>query len=114
MTAKTKDLPGHYEIDHMDEWDEEARNLMGQAFIDIRRDKTGAFQFCAVTGDMDCRLVRTGWQAGGGIQLQGDDDGELCCGAAGPCWRTMRWRGTCSSTSVMTRPSALEERAEKR
>lgn len=33
MTVKAKSLLGRYEIDRMDEWDEEARNLMGSTNV---------------------------------------------------------------------------------
>ncbi len=80
MSAKIEPFLGRYDIVHMNEWDEEACNLMGQAFIELRPGKTGAFQFCAVTGELDCRFAQRGGEPTVEFSWEGDSEGEPCCG----------------------------------
>jgi hypothetical protein len=47
-------VTGRWRIVEMDLWDLEAIDLLGPAFIEFRRDRTGEFRFIAVEGWMDC------------------------------------------------------------
>ena len=39
----------------MDQWDRDAIELLGPAFIELNADRTGRFRFIAVEGYLDCR-----------------------------------------------------------
>ena len=47
-------VTGRWRIVEMDLWDLEAIDLLGPAFIEFQRDRTGQFRFIAVEGSMDC------------------------------------------------------------
>lgn len=44
---------GRWHITHMEQWDEEYCNMEVQAFVEIKRDGTGSFQFGLVIGFID-------------------------------------------------------------
>jgi hypothetical protein len=44
----------------MELWDNEAIDLLGPAFNEINADGTGAFQFIAVVGNLDCHFNEPG------------------------------------------------------
>ena len=48
-------LIGRWRIEETDDWDRDALDLVGPAFIEFRRDNTGSFGFIA---------VRAGWIVG--------------------------------------------------
>lgn len=50
-------LKGRWRIVEMELWDEEAIDLVGPAFIELRDDDQGSFRFIAVEGWMDVRDV---------------------------------------------------------
>jgi hypothetical protein len=60
-----------WRITDMEIWDEEARDLLGPAYIEFGSDDMGEFRFIAVQGRMDCRfgrkdakpLVKFSWQS---------------------------------------------------
>ena len=80
MTAESHKVTGLFHIIHMDGWDQDACNMMGQAYTDISADGTGRFQFCAVQGFMDCRWVERQGKPGFEFSWEGDDDGERTLG----------------------------------
>lgn len=47
-------IAGKWRIAKMDLWDQEAIDLLGPAFIECGKDRTGQFRFIAVEGLMDC------------------------------------------------------------
>lgn len=53
-------LSGRWRIEHMDEWDRDAIDLEGPAFIEIAAGGTGRFRFIAVEGELDCRFDERG------------------------------------------------------
>lgn len=48
-------LVGRWRLVEMDLWDRGAMDLLGPAFIEFHRDRTGRFRFIAVEGSLDCR-----------------------------------------------------------
>jgi len=80
MTADSHKVTGLFHITHMDEWDRQAYNMMGQAYVDVSEDGTGRFQFCAVQGFMDCRWGQRHDRAGFEFSWEGDDDGTPTSG----------------------------------
>ena len=74
MPGKPKTITGKFHITEMNEWDEEDINLVGQGFIEIARDGTGSFQFCAVTGYIDCRWTNRDGKPGFEFTWEGNDE----------------------------------------
>ena len=53
-------LAGKWRITEMDSWDREAIDLVGPAFIEFGKGRSGSFRFIAVDGWMDCRTSNAG------------------------------------------------------
>jgi len=80
MPKKPSKITGRFHIVEMDAWDEESFNLLGQAFVEVEPDGTGRFQFCAVTGFIDCRWMERDGNPGFDFSWEGDDEGDPVSG----------------------------------
>lgn len=70
---------GKWRIVEMDVWDDEAKDLLGSAFIAFA-GRQGQLRFVALTASLDVRYEA---RCGGPLaefSWQGDDDGEPCSG----------------------------------
>lgn len=67
-------LTGRWRIIEMDLFDAADLDLLGPAFIELRRDRTGTFQFLAVEGEMDCRAIKSDGRVGVEFSWEGSDD----------------------------------------
>lgn len=65
---------GSWRITDMELWDEEARDLLGPAYIKFGSDGTGEFRFIAVQGWMDCRFGRKDAKSLVEFSWQGSDE----------------------------------------
>jgi hypothetical protein len=55
--AKDMSFTGKWHIYEMEQWDEDYFNMDVQAYIEIKPDNRGFFQFGMVSGDMDGRII---------------------------------------------------------
>ena len=76
---------GRRRIVEMELWDEDAIDLVGPAFIELRDDE-GSFRFIAVEGWMDVREVDRDGRPGIEFSWEGNDETDL---ASGRGWATL-------------------------
>jgi len=74
---------GKWRITHMDKWDQDFVDLVAPGHIKIQKDGSGAFQFGAVQGEMDCRVVKTADHSILEFSWDGSDE---CDHASGRGW----------------------------
>ena len=67
----------------MDLFDANDIDLLGPAFIELRRDHAGSFQFLAIEGSMDCRAAMRDGRVGVEFSWDGTDE---CDQASGRGW----------------------------
>ena len=53
--SESRRIVGRWRITEMDNWDQEAVNLVEPGFIEFDEDGLGGLGFIAVTGKLDCR-----------------------------------------------------------
>lgn len=82
---------GRWRIVEMDLWDREAIDLLGPAFIQFGRDRTGRFRFIAVDGWMDCRDAKRSGRLCVEFTWEGSDD---CDPAGGRGWAALEEDGS--------------------
>ena len=73
-------LTGRWRIVEMDLFDASDLDLLGPAFIELRRDRTGGFQFLAVAGSIDCRAAKRDGRVGVEFSWDGTDECDQVCG----------------------------------
>lgn len=78
---------GTWHIYEMDQWDEEHFNMEGQAFVLIREDGAGEFQFGLVSGEIDGSIRKTGAHERLEFTWDGSDESDL---ASGTGWFTLK------------------------
>jgi len=69
-------IVGRWRIVEMDLWDQDALDLVGPAFIELRADGTGEFRFIVVEGDMDCRRADVDGRPRIEFTWEGNDEGD--------------------------------------
>jgi hypothetical protein len=79
-------LKGRWRIVEMELWDEDAIDLVGPAFIELRDDDQGSFRFIAVEGWMDVRDVERDGRPGIEFSWDGNDEMDP---ASGRGWATV-------------------------
>lgn len=84
-------LAGRWRIVEMDLWDREAIDLIGPAFIEFGKDRTGRFRFIAVEGCMDCRDAERDGRPGVEFTWDGSDE---CDSANGRGWAALEEDGS--------------------
>lgn len=82
MTHKPK-LTGRWRIVEMDDFDSEALDLLGPAYIEFDANSQGGFQFIAVEGWMDVRVTEHRGAAAVEFSWDGNDE---CDAASGRGW----------------------------
>ena len=75
----------------MDNWDQEAIDLVQPGFIEFGKDGLGSLGFIVVTGELDCRDADRDGQPGVEFSWQGSDEGD---DASGRGWATLNLDGT--------------------
>ena len=80
---------GTWQIKEMEMWDDDYLNLEVQAYIRIRRDGGGDFQFGLVSGQIDGEVVKTA--DGDRFEFTWDGNDE-CDEASGSGWLEMESR----------------------
>lgn len=73
-------LAGRWRITDMEEWDRDAIDLVGPAFIEFTDGDSGQFSFIVVRGWMDCRAIERDGRPGVEFSWDGDDDGDRANG----------------------------------
>ncbi|MEO8220391.1 MAG: hypothetical protein ABI563_06365 [Specibacter sp.] len=73
-------LAGRWRITDMEEWDRDAIDLVGPAFIEFTDGDSGQFSFIVVRGWMDCRAIERDGRPGVEFSWDGDDDGDRAHG----------------------------------
>ena len=86
-------VTGRWRIVEMVLWDLEAIDLLGPAFIEFQRDRTGQFRFIAVEGSMDCANDERDRRPSVEFTWDGDDDGDR---ASGRGWAVLEQDGSLS------------------
>ena len=102
--SESASITGRWRITEMDNWDQEAIDLVQPGFIEFGEDGLGSLGFIVVTGDLDCRDADRDGQPGAEFSWQGSDEGD----DARP--RLGRTQPRASSTSCcvpFTSPSAM-------
>jgi hypothetical protein len=67
----------------MDNWDQEAVDLVEPGFIEFGEDGLGGLGFIAVTGELDCRDADRDGRPGVEFSWQGSDEGDDVSGRGG-------------------------------
>jgi hypothetical protein len=75
----------------MDNWDQEAIDLVQPGFIEFGEDGLGSLGFIVVTGELDCRDADRDGQPGVEFSWQGSDEGD---DASGRGWAALNPDGT--------------------
>ena len=79
-------ITGRWRIVEMELWDEEAIDLVGPAFIELRDGNQGSFRFIAVEGWMDVRVGERDGRPGIEFSWEGKDEMDP---ASGRGWATV-------------------------
>ncbi|WNV82628.1 hypothetical protein [Umezawaea sp. Da 62-37] len=82
---------GRWRIVEMDQWDQDAIDLVEPGFITFTRDGTGEFGFIAVNGWMDCRWSKRDGQPFVEFTWEGNDEMDP---ASGRGWAVLAENGT--------------------
>jgi hypothetical protein len=69
-------ITGRWRITEMDNWDQEAVDLVEPGFIEFDEDGLGELGFIAVTGELDCRDADLDGRPGVEFSWQGSDEGD--------------------------------------
>jgi hypothetical protein len=91
-------IAGKWRIAKVDLWDQEAIDLLGPAFIEFGKDRSGQFRFIAVEGWMDCVHKERNGRAYVEFTWNGNDE---CDPASGRGWANLRKDGSLSGHIYM-------------
>jgi uncharacterized protein YndB with AHSA1/START domain len=72
---------GRWHITEMELWDDEYLHMEVQAYIQIRRDGSGAFQFGLVSGQIDGEVVKTTHGERFDFTWEGNDENDEASGS---------------------------------
>lgn len=78
---------GTWHIQSMDLWDEDFLNMETQAYIEIKSNKTGSFQFGLVSGNIDGDVTKVNGQEIYMFSWEGNDE---CDHAFGSGWCSLQ------------------------
>ncbi len=90
MTSQAEFI-GRWRITSMELWDTDAIDLVGPAFIEFDRDRTGRFGFIVVSGWMDCREATRDGRPCVEFTWEGSDEGDQVTGRG---WASLADDGT--------------------
>ena len=74
--SENKSILGRWRITEMDNWDQEAVDLVQPGFIEFDDDGLGGLGFIVVTGELDCRDADRDGRSGVEFSWQGSDEGD--------------------------------------
>ena len=74
--SQSTSIIGRWHITEMDNWDQEAVNLVQPGFIEFDDDGLGGLGFIVVTGELDCRDADRDGRPGVEFSWQGCDEGD--------------------------------------
>jgi hypothetical protein len=74
--SESKRIAGRWRITGMDNWDQEAVDLVQPGFIEFDEDDLGGLGFIAVTGELDCRDADRDGRPGVEFSWQRSDEGD--------------------------------------
>ena len=89
--SESASITGRWRITEMDNWDQEAIDLVQPGFIEFGEDGLGSLGFIVVTGELDCRAADRDGQPGIEFSWQGSDEGDE---ASGRGWAALNPDGT--------------------
>lgn len=75
------DFTGIWHIYEMELWDEDYFNMEVQAYIEIKQDNLGKFQFCLVSGEIEGKVVDYGDKKRFEFTFEGNDENDPVCGS---------------------------------
>jgi hypothetical protein len=100
--SESNSITGRWRITEMDNWDQEAVDLVQPGFIEFDDNGLGSLGFIVVTGELDCRDADRDGKPGVEFSWQGCDEGDDVSGRG---WArsipVARSRVTSTSTLVM-------------
>lgn len=82
---------GRWRITEMDNWDQEAVDLVKPGFIEFDEDGLGELGFIVVSGELDCRDADREGRPGVEFSWQGSDEGDDVSGRG---WAALNPDGT--------------------
>ncbi|HSR82763.1 MAG TPA: hypothetical protein VLM11_01100, partial [Streptosporangiaceae bacterium] len=74
--SESTSITGRWRITEMDNWDQEAVDLVQPGFIEFDDDGLGSLGFIVVTGELDCRDAERDGEPGIEFSWQGSDEGD--------------------------------------
>ena len=74
--SESTSITGRWRITEMDNWDQEAVDLVQPGFIEFDHDGLGSLGFIEVTGELDCREADRDGRPGVEFSWQGSDEGD--------------------------------------
>ena len=91
--SESTSIIGRWRITEMDNWDQEAVDLVQPGFIEFDDDDDGLGElgFIAVRGELDCRDADRDDRPGVEFSWQGSDEGDDVCGRG---WAALSLDGT--------------------
>ena len=89
--SESTSIIGRWRITEMDNWDQEAVDLVQPGFIEFDDDGLGGLGFIVVTGELDCRDADRDGRPGVEFSWQGSDEGDDVSGRG---WAALNPDGT--------------------
>ena len=89
--SENMSIIGRWRITEMDNWDQEAVDLVQPGFIEFDDDGLGGLGFIVVTGELDCRDADRDGRPGVEFSWQGSDEGDDVSGRG---WAALNPDGT--------------------
>ncbi len=89
--SESRKIIGRWRITEMDNWDQEAVDLVQPGFIEFDEDGLGGLGFIVVTGELDCRDADRDGRPGVEFSWQGSDEGDDVSGRG---WAALNPDGT--------------------
>ena len=89
--SEVASIIGRWHITEMDNWDQEAVDLVQPGFIEFDDDGLGSLGFIVVMGELDCRDADRDGRPGVEFSWQGSDEGDDVCGRG---WAALNPDGT--------------------
>lgn len=84
-------MTGRWRIYEMEQWDKDYFDMEVQAYINIKKDKTGSFQFGLVSGDIHGKVIE--YADGDRFEFTWEGSDE-CDPASGSGWCRLKGKGS--------------------
>ena len=95
--SESNSITGRWRITEMDNWDQEAVDLVQPGFIEFDDNGLGSLGFIVVTGELDCRDADRDGKPGVEFSWQGSDEGDDVSGRG---WAGLNPDGTGSRVTI--------------